>query len=174
MVLLYTQRCPQHPAYTGDGRNYLSRQHAAAVIQVPFRRSLPSLQNVCKGRVFMDASRDCIYLRALRYEPWGLVSRLLTPWFDARLRGYGRNKIMYSAALNSSGFAFNIDPDAFVIHRPHTKSTAQRIFDDENDRRCCPDVAVLLRGVAATCWCAEQWCTLQPQKNNCDEGRLRL
>jgi hypothetical protein len=44
---------------------------------------------------------------------------------------------MYSAALNSSGFAFVIDPDAFVIHRPHTKSTAQRIFDDENDRRCC-------------------------------------
>ena len=71
-----------------------------------------------------------------RYEPWGLVSRLLTPWFDARFRGYGRNKIMYSAALNSSGFAFVIDPDAFVIHRPHTKSTAQRIFDDENDRRC--------------------------------------
>ena len=71
-----------------------------------------------------------------RYEPWGMVSRLLTPWFDARFRGYGRNKIMYSAALNSSGFAFVIDPDAFVIHRPHTKSTAQRIFDDENDRRC--------------------------------------
>ncbi len=43
---------------------------------------------------------------------------------------------MHSAALNSSGFAFVIDPDAFVVHRPHTKSTAQRIFDDENDRRC--------------------------------------
>ena len=42
---------------------------------------------------------------------------------------------MHSAALNSSGFAFVIDPDAFVVHRPHTKSTAQRIFDDENDRR---------------------------------------
>ncbi len=52
--------------------------------------------------------------------------------------------IMHSAALNSSGFAFVIDPDAFVVHRPHTKSTAQRIFDDENDRRCgqLPEPAV--------------------------------
>lgn len=64
-----------------------------------------------------------------------MVSRLLTPWFDSRFRGYGRNKIMYAAALNSSGFNFVIDPQGFVIHRPHTKSTAQRIFDDENDRR---------------------------------------
>lgn len=28
------------------------------------------------------------------------------PWFDVRFRGYGRNKIVFTAALNASGFAF--------------------------------------------------------------------
>ena len=39
-----------------------------------------------------------------RYEPWGIVSRRLMPWFDERFRGYGRNKIVFVAALNATGF----------------------------------------------------------------------
>lgn len=70
-----------------------------------------------------------------RYEPWGIVHRHHSPWFDSRFRGYGRNKIMYAAALNSSAFHFVIDPDSFVIHRPHTNSSAQRIFYESQDRR---------------------------------------
>ena len=75
---------------------------------------------------------------------------MLTPWFDSRFRGYGRNKIMYAAALNSSGFNFIIDPDAFIIHRPHTKSTAQRIFDDENDRRSGMLIRTLIQTLILT------------------------
>lgn len=70
-----------------------------------------------------------------RYEPWGIVAREHSPWFDGRFRGYGRNKIMYAAALNASRFEFVIDPDSFVIHRPHPRSTAQRVFDHETDHR---------------------------------------
>jgi Glycosyl-transferase for dystroglycan len=49
-----------------------------------------------------------------RYEPWGIAARALTPWFDGRFRGYGRNKIMYAAALNSTGFSFVVDPQVGV------------------------------------------------------------
>lgn len=70
-----------------------------------------------------------------RYEPWGIVHRQHTPWFDARFRGYGRNKIMYAAALNSSGFSFVVDPDTFVVHRPHGISGAQTVFYEAPDRR---------------------------------------
>lgn len=39
-----------------------------------------------------------------RFEPWGLVSRHLTPFFDVRFRGYGQDKIQYLRLLNSLGF----------------------------------------------------------------------
>jgi Glycosyl-transferase for dystroglycan len=66
------------------------------------------------------------------------VHRQHTPWFDARFRGYGRNKIMYAAALNSSGFSFVVDPDTFVVHRPHGISGAQTVFYEAPDRRRVP------------------------------------
>lgn len=39
-----------------------------------------------------------------RYEPWVVADRLLVPWYDARFRGYGQNKIVHLEHLNSSGF----------------------------------------------------------------------
>lgn len=81
------------------------------------------------------ASKQYSVTYCTRYEPWGIVAREHSPWFDSRFRGYGRNKIMYAAALNSSGFQFVIEPDTFVIHRPHTKSISQRVFHLKDDRR---------------------------------------
>ncbi len=43
-----------------------------------------------------------------RYEPWGMVDRRQMPWFDVRFRGYGRNKIVFTAALNATGFDFEV------------------------------------------------------------------
>ena len=43
-----------------------------------------------------------------RYEPWGIVDRRRMPFFDVRFRGYGRNKIVFTAALNASGFGFEV------------------------------------------------------------------
>lgn len=36
------------------------------------------------------------------------------PWFDVRFRGYGRNKIVFTAALNASGFTFEVPPPLFT------------------------------------------------------------
>lgn len=54
----------------------------------------------------MQAAYGIIYCR--RYEPWGIVDRREMPWFDVRFRGYGRNKIVFTAALNASGFSFEV------------------------------------------------------------------
>ena len=54
----------------------------------------------------LQAPYDITYCR--RYEPWGIIDRRLMPWFDVRFRGYGRNKIVFTAALNASGFAFEV------------------------------------------------------------------
>lgn len=66
-----------------------------------------------------------------RYEPWGIVSRRLMPWFDVRFRGYGRNKIVFTAALNASGFAFEVDQESFIVHRPHPPSEASFAFSTD-------------------------------------------
>ena len=39
-----------------------------------------------------------------RFEPWGLVCRHLTPFFDVRFRGYGKDKISYLRLLNTLDF----------------------------------------------------------------------
>ena len=54
----------------------------------------------------LQAPYDITYCR--RYEPWGIIDRRLMPWFDVRFRGYGRNKIVFTAALNASSFAFEV------------------------------------------------------------------
>ena len=61
-------------------------------------------------------------------EPWFIIDRLKCPPYDARFRGYGWNKVQQVAHVNASGFQFVLHPTAFVIHRPHPKSTAQGIY----------------------------------------------
>ena len=63
-----------------------------------------------------------------RYEPWGIVSRRLMPWFDERFRGYGRNKIVFVAALNATGFSFVVDHRSYVVHRPHEATRGAEAF----------------------------------------------
>lgn len=66
-----------------------------------------------------------------RYEPWGIADRRHMPWFDVRFRGYGRNKIVFTAALNASSFAFEVDDASFVIHRPHEASSGSFAFSSD-------------------------------------------
>jgi Glycosyl-transferase for dystroglycan len=61
-----------------------------------------------------QAPYDITYCR--RYEPWGIIDRRLMPWFDVRFRGYGRNKIVFTAALNASGFAFEVGAHGPVVY----------------------------------------------------------
>lgn len=53
------------------------------------------------------------------------------PWFDVRFRGYGRNKIVFAAALNSSDFSFVVDDGSFVIHRPHEATRGSVAFSSD-------------------------------------------
>jgi len=72
-----------------------------------------------------------------RYEPWGIVSRQLMPWFDVRFRGYGRNKIIFAAALNSSDFSFVVDDVSYVIHRPHEATKGSVAFSSDARLQVC-------------------------------------
>ncbi|GIL43712.1 hypothetical protein Vafri_1363 [Volvox africanus] len=77
---------------------------------------------------------DITYAR--KFEPWFMAGRQVVPWHDARLRGYGLNKIIQVAATNATGALFNVHPAAFLIHRPHTRSTARgELNDDASDYR---------------------------------------
>jgi hypothetical protein len=60
-----------------------------------------------------------------RYEPWTIVDATKAPWHDARFRGYGNNKIVHVAHMNSSGFRFNVLPQSFIVHRSHAQTTAR-------------------------------------------------
>jgi hypothetical protein len=50
------------------------------------------------------------------------------PWFDERFRGYGRNKIVFVAALNATGFSFVVDHRSYVVHRPHEATRGAEAF----------------------------------------------
>ena len=39
-----------------------------------------------------------------RYEPWVICDRLAVPWYDARFRGYGQNKIVHLEHMKQLGF----------------------------------------------------------------------
>lgn len=41
------------------------------------------------------------------------------------LQGYGKNKIIHMRTFAYDGYEFRIHPRAFVIHRPHTSSSAE-------------------------------------------------
>lgn len=56
------------------------------------------------------------------YEPFIILSRLHAPYFDERFRGYGWDKIVHIQHLLSSGFKFMVQPNAWVVHRPHPPS----------------------------------------------------
>ncbi|GLC35865.1 hypothetical protein PLESTM_000376800 [Pleodorina starrii] len=62
---------------------------------------------------------------ARKFEPWFMAGRQIVPWHDARHRGYGHNKIIQVAAANATGAEFRVHPRAFLIHRPHSRSTAR-------------------------------------------------
>lgn len=59
------------------------------------------------------------------------MSRRLMPWFDERFRGYGRNKIIFVAALNATGFSFVVDHRSYVVHRPHEATRGAEAFSSD-------------------------------------------
>lgn len=62
------------------------------------------------------------------YEPWYIAHRQLNPWYDARFRGYGWNKISHVHETQAAGFSFYVHPEAFIVHRLHPKSKVNLSF----------------------------------------------
>lgn len=56
-------------------------------------------------------------------EPWAPLS----PYYDERFYGYGKNKMQHILHLQSVGYAFSVIPSlGFLIHHPHPASKTKR------------------------------------------------
>jgi hypothetical protein len=58
------------------------------------------------------------------YEPWFILLRSATPWYDVRYRGYFYDKIVYVSALKYLGYTYVAHPRAYIMHRPHNLTSA--------------------------------------------------
>eukprot|EP00559_Dactyliosolen_fragilissimus_P008950 CAMPEP_0184861532 /NCGR_PEP_ID=MMETSP0580-20130426/6198_1 /TAXON_ID=1118495 /ORGANISM="Dactyliosolen fragilissimus" /LENGTH=370 /DNA_ID=CAMNT_0027359063 /DNA_START=310 /DNA_END=1419 /DNA_ORIENTATION=- len=57
-----------------------------------------------------------------------LVHLPLSPYFDERFHGYGKNKIQEIVHLRAKGYRFFVLPEGFIIHRPHPTSDSKKIW----------------------------------------------
>jgi len=54
----------------------------------------------------------------------------ISPYYDERFYGYGKNKIQNIAHLRERGYSFSVlPPDGFIIHRPHPVSATKDIWN---------------------------------------------
>ncbi|KAI8467271.1 MAG: glycosyl-transferase for dystroglycan-domain-containing protein [Monoraphidium minutum] len=62
------------------------------------------------------------------YEPWFIVDRLYNPFYDSVFRGYGWNKVTHVNNVNGMGFTFMVHPNAWIVHRQHDRSAADKMY----------------------------------------------
>lgn len=77
---------------------------------------------------------------SLRYEPYVVIPwcpsskssnpRPLTPYYDERFYGYGKNKIQHISHLRFRGVPFFVLPKSFVVHHPHPESSVKMVWND--------------------------------------------
>jgi len=77
---------------------------------------------------------------SLRYEPYIVIPwcpsskssnpRPLTPYYDERFYGYGKNKIQHISHLRFRGVPFFVLPKSFVVHHPHPESSVKMVWND--------------------------------------------
>ena len=95
-------------------------------------------------RFLVDPERALKSLRCFhsnRYEPYVVVpwcptaasptspmpsNQPVSPYYDERFFGYGKNKIQMIAHLRMSGYKFSILPRGFVTHHPHPESSMKK------------------------------------------------
>jgi hypothetical protein len=68
------------------------------------------------------------------FEPWFLVGRARNPWYDSRFRGYGWNKVTHVAHAAAAGFEFRVLPSGWVVHRQHSRSQVDRLYQSQKRR----------------------------------------
>ena len=77
---------------------------------------------------------------SLRYEPYVVLPwcpstsstkpQPLTPYYDERFYGYGKNKIQHISHLRYRGVPFYVLPRSFVVHHPHPESNVKQVWND--------------------------------------------
>ena len=77
---------------------------------------------------------------SLRYEPYVAIPwcpsaaspnpQPLTPYYDERFYGYGKNKIQHISHLRFRGVPFSVLPQAFTVHHPHPESGVKQVWND--------------------------------------------
>lgn len=78
---------------------------------------------------------------SLRYEPYVVIrwcssssqTKPSAPYYDERFYGYGKNKIQLISHIRFLGYQFSILPHGFVVHNPHTDSSAKQVWNDVQD-----------------------------------------
>ena len=81
---------------------------------------------------------------SLRYEPYMIIPwcskrkqtsssthpTVVSPYYDERFHGYGKNKIQYFAHIRFMGYKFQILPKGFSVHMPHPESTTKHAWNN--------------------------------------------
>ena len=84
-----------------------------------------------------------------RYEPYVVVewcpitnnnddnddnsSKPISPYYDERFYGYGKNKIELVSHLRRSNVKFEILPEGFLVHNPHPESSTKDVWLNKNE-----------------------------------------
>jgi hypothetical protein len=91
-----------------------------------------------KGEFFEgDIPRKIQCFTSFKYEPYVVLRKCqgVTPYYDERFYGYGKNKIEYISHLRFLNYSFHVLPEGYLIHYPHPKSKANRVFLRERKYR---------------------------------------
>jgi hypothetical protein len=80
---------------------------------------------------------------SLRYEPYVVLPwcpasesekpQPLTPYYDERFYGYGKNKIQHISHLRYRGVQFSVIPQSFTVHHPHPESSVKQVWNNRED-----------------------------------------
>jgi len=74
---------------------------------------------------------------SFKYEPYVVLQKChgVTPYYDERFYGYGKNKIEYISHLRFLNYSFHVLPEGYLVHYPHPKSKANKAFRRERKYR---------------------------------------
>lgn len=85
------------------------------------------------------------------FEPYVIVSRVLVPAYDERLRGYFENKAVHLRHMAAIGFRFLVHSGGYVVHMPHPPSKAREWLIDPVNLETRNLIQVCVSSAADTC-----------------------
>ncbi|KAL4457424.1 hypothetical protein ABPG75_012289 [Micractinium tetrahymenae] len=108
-------------AAAGDKAWLLERWHAGDVS--PFKVSeYWAAYGPTNHRWFKNATEPYAVDYVEDFEPYAIMARKHTPWYDERFRQYGYNKAGHVKSFVAWGGRLVVHPRAFTIHIPHARS----------------------------------------------------